>query len=120
MATEGKLLAPQAGALFDYNGGKYRVKSWLREAPPRTPSQDPDSIDALIDEILWETAHTSNGTRFQYCVREDATHVSGSGVCGCLVPINAIRVTGMVSWPAEQLEEAHRHAERYAAHGALV
>ncbi|WP_155644391.1 hypothetical protein [Burkholderia territorii] len=96
-----RMIAPDAGATFIYRGRTYRVNSWICAAEP------PPKTDNWIDEILFDAAYEREGVRFRYCTRDMATHVSGSGVAGCIAPIAEIEVIGTVDWPVEQLE-AHR------------
>lgn len=132
--------APDVGALFEYgrNGfntgpGRYRVDSWMRLKPPEI-----DAIDMAMSGALPDEFGSGSGSltgRFSlfcaewireqreaegykpwlvHCVREVATHVSGSGICGCIAPIDKIKVTGMVNWPKEQLDQVREQAIRLA------
>lgn len=70
--------------------------------------------------MLFETAFHRDGMRFRYCLREEATHVAGSGVCGCLAEIAYIRVTGRVDWSDETLRDAEAVAVALGHSGRIV
>ncbi len=99
-------IAPAVGTKFNYNGGSYRVKSWLKEIEvPRS--------DDWIDDLLYEVNHKNkNGKNWQWCSKKEATHVSGYGVAGCIAPISEIEITGRVDWPEDILKEQEDHAIR--------
>lgn len=106
--------APAIGALFTYDGAGFRVTGYLKEyvAPPIDTST---VTGRLIAEILAEEAAMRGNRpapkRWRWCSREESTHVTGSGVCGCIAPITEIIVTGMVDWSAEELAQAEHEAK---------
>jgi len=113
-------LAPDVGALVEYGmnsfrtgPGEYRVTAWLRAAPP--PKLHPDDF---IGEILFEAcqelrdARDGRKKRMQFCLREEATHVSLTGIGGTIAPIELCKVTGMVDWPEAQLAHDRAYAVR--------
>ncbi|OJW42431.1 MAG: hypothetical protein BGO50_01480 [Rhodanobacter sp. 67-28] len=106
-AARERSLAPSIGDLFEYRGGSYRCNAWL--CPAEQPKPDP-SWSAAIDALLFETAFQREGVRFRYCLREEATHVAGSGVCGCIAEIGRIQVTGRVDWSETVLRDAEAAA----------
>jgi hypothetical protein len=50
----------------------------------------------------------------RWCLREEATHVSLSGIAGAIAPIGEVTVTGHVSesWSKEAVDEARQSAIR--------
>lgn len=112
------LLVPDVGTLVEYgmNGFRtgpatYRVSGWMRVAP--TPKFDPDDF---LGEILFESCRefeTGSGqARLQSCLREEATHLSLSGIAGAIAPIEQCKIIGRVNWPEEQIAEARESAIR--------
>jgi hypothetical protein len=51
------------GSFFEYKGSNFRVGSFVRS----------------VDNAWWE-----------YTLPENATHVFGKGICGCIAPINEV------------------------------
>ena len=59
----------------------------------------------MLCEILVEEGKDPNNLkRLVRCAPEEATIVSGAGVCGCLAPLaEAVSEGTVVNWPAETL-----------------
>ena len=112
-----KPLAPAIGARFEYKDHAYRCTGWLRPADP--PKPGPAWAD-FIDELLYDGAYQRDGVRFQWCAREEATHVAGRGVAGCLAEISRIRVTGQAQLPPDVLESERARAQALARSRRLV
>lgn len=96
---------------------KWRVTSWVREVPP-APAPEPGSIEALIFEIEQEELAASGKpakVRMQYCLREEATHLSLTGVCGAIARIEECKVVGIVPWEEAQKARAVENAQRRGA-----
>lgn len=117
------MLAPDVGALVEYGldsfgkePARYRVKSWMRVAPAPQIAED-DWLGEILFEACQqvETKTGAGKQRMQWCLREEATHVSLTGICGAIAPIEACKVTGMVPWPKAQLDEARNSANRLGA-----
>lgn len=126
-------MAPDVGALFEYGlnsfgtgPASYRVNSWMRVRPWSADSYDMLMAGAMpseigqnewvveaIHEIVSESAEHKQPS-LVWCSRESATHVCGSGIAGVIAPISKIKVTGMVSWSKEVLDEARRSAMHFA------
>jgi hypothetical protein len=112
------LLAPDVGTLVEYGKdsfgkepGHYRVDAWLRAAP--TPEFEPhDFIGKILFESCQELDDERDGQkkRMQFCLRDEATHLSLSGICGAIAPIEMCKVTGVVDWPPKHLAEARESA----------
>lgn len=113
-------LAPDVGTLVEYGmnsfgtePARYRVSGWIRVAPE--PTLDPDDfIGQILFEACQEIRDKRDGQkkRMQFCLREEATHLSLSGICGAIAPVELCKVTGKVGWPAEHLADAQAHALR--------
>lgn len=114
------VLAPDVGSLVEYGmnsfrtePGRYRVKAWIRVAP--TPELHPDDF---IGEILFEAcqelrdARDGQKKRMQFCLREEATHLALTGICGAIAPIEMCKVTGMVTWSKAMLDDSRASALR--------
>lgn len=113
-------IAPDVGALFTYRGNKYRVNGWICPIEPKELADD-DPASRLIEELLAEIRGSEpQETKFRWCTRAEATHVTGSGVCGCRAPISEIEVTGMVAWHPAQIAESRASAERRASLGQVM
>ena len=105
------IIAPELGVQFRYHRSIFVAKGWWKPAPPK---QIPAGADEILRE-LWEediAEEAEDGiTRMMRCRREEATHVSGSGVCGCIAPIDEIEVLDDApAVPADraiEINEAH-------------
>lgn len=119
---------PPIGALFGYNGSDYRLTGYLlaREPLPEPrPEEAGFSVVTLLNSIIEQSSHQRDGKVFQDCRRKEATHVSGSGVGGCIAAIGDIAITGSVlgkdgCWTASRLEDDERRAVEAAERGAVV
>lgn len=135
-------IAPDVGTLFEYgrNGigtgpASFRVTAWMRCPPWRASPYEMAMAGALADEaggrravfasevvadILSDEESPSPRRRLEFCPRELATHVCGSGVAGCIAPIAELRVTGMVAWSAELLADERAHAQALGLKGEAL
>ena len=116
-------LAPDVGAIVEYGTnsfgtepGRYRVSGWLRVAPP------PAHPGSILYEACQQLRDARDGQRkrMQFCLREEATHLSLSGICGAIAPLEMCEVTGMVDWPQAHLEEARESARRMGAAHRMI
>ncbi len=101
-----KTLAPDAGELFDYLGGKYRVSGWLKQADRVEPKgwwarfvADFRNDPLAVREV-------------RFCPRHEATHVYGEGLGSCIAFIEDIQIEGVVGWAEELLIDARDFARR--------
>lgn len=110
------------GALFRYNGNRYRLTGFLKEKPlPELPG-------GLVGEVLAlcraeDEAKIPKGMRqirLHWCLPEEATHISGAGTAGCIAALGAVEFTGKVSWPEELLADSRDHALRLGEAGELA
>jgi hypothetical protein len=110
-----KIIAPDVGTIVEYNGASYRVDAWMRVKKP-VPTVEQifetrvPSLNEVIDSILYETAYHRNGDRFEWCTRENATHLSLSGIAGALAKIEDCKITGRVNWTEEMIDELRQQA----------
>ncbi|MFL1449258.1 hypothetical protein ACI77O_12755 [Pseudomonas tritici] len=111
-----------AGATFEHMGSKYRIDAFLCEHV-RTPPTD-SFLARMLDELDAEKAASlppgMRHIRLRFCMPEEATFVSGSGVCGCLVKLSEIQITGMVAWSDEALAVHHAEALSLGETGEFV
>lgn len=112
-------VVPDVGSLVEYgmNSFKtgpahYRVTAWMRVAPPPDLRAD-DFIGRILFEACQEIRDVRDGgkKRMQFCLREEATHLSLAGISGAIAPIEMCKVTGMVDWPEDQIEEDREQAK---------
>lgn len=104
----------KAGAHFTHDGRSFRLNSFLCEVVD-TPPENPLIAKLFAEWDAEDMAALPPGMRrikLRYCLPEEATFVSGSGVCGCVVAISEIEVDGMVPWSEEELIEHHENALR--------
>lgn len=113
--TDQQKHALKAGALFHYRGSCFRLNSFLCEAEDK--QCDDPLLAKLFSEIeaeeAAEAAKLPGGMRrvkLRYCLPEEAEFVTGSGVCGCIAPLNEIELDGMVDWSESELAEHHERA----------
>ena len=113
MTTEilSRFKAPDIGTIFiiperrpGVNGThRYRVDAWLKTV-------DIPESDHWMDKILFEASYQREGKRFVFCTREDATHICGSGVSGCMEAIENIKIVGKVNWTKKIMADQREHA----------
>lgn len=112
----------KAGTLFEAGGRTYRLNSFFCEASDTVPDS------AVLAELFaeWDEqdkAELPEGMRrikLNYCLPEQATYVSGSGVAGCVEAISEIEVVGMVAWSAKVLSDHHEAALRKGRQGGYA
>lgn len=120
--------APDVGSLVEYgmnsfNTGPahYRVTGWMRVAPPPVLRPD-DFIGKILFDACQEIPDARDGhkKRMQFCLQEEATHLSLTGICGAIAPIEKCKVTGMVDWPADQIKKCRVRAEHLGSTHEMV
>lgn len=100
----------------------YRVSGWLRRRTPPPPPAD--EHEALVRQMIAEMLadgriESPRGTGpdnvpLEFCHREEAEYVCGTGVAGTIQRVSDVTVTGRVNWPEETFEEERRHADMFA------
>lgn len=127
-----KTLAPDVGALVEYGldgyrarPATYRVSGWMKERPVEPTSdelidQGVTDIGRILRAILYETQQEVQGKKMIWCTREEATHLSLTGVCGAIAPIEACKVVGRVDWSEKQIDEERKYALKLAADRTMV
>lgn len=115
-------LPPEVGSIVEYglnsfgtSPARYRVNAYLREVVEVSTTDE-----FGLSEILQEARRASQGKRLRWCLREDATHLSLSGISGALAPVRDCKVIGMVDWPQKELQAARDYAERRGREGDLL
>ena len=102
----------EAGTRFIHQGRTFRLNSFLCEEI-YTPPEDPLLAKIYAEWHQEDEAQVPTGMRrikLRHCLPSEATYISGSGICGCIVKISDIEVIGMVEWSVEQLEELQAKA----------
>ena len=117
-----EILAPEVGALVNYGTdsfgkepGRYRVTGYMCRVESK-----PHFGDDFLGEILFDSCRDFQGGKMRYCIREQATHVSLTGIAGAIAPIDECTVTGMVQWPDGLLKEAREKARRKGERGEML
>jgi len=107
-------IAPEVGALFNYQGRGYRLTAYLkRMAPPEPPAGERDPLRDLLTQILYDTQQKCgpDNERLVFCDRLEAEYACGAGVAGCIARLTDIEVTGMVDWDEPLMQQAREHAQ---------
>ena len=88
----------------------YRVTHHLKEVPILDYKSDDGIIDDFINEGLAERRKKYR-SRLKYCIPDEATWISGCGVCGILLPITEIiMLEKNVGWSEERVKEEKESA----------
>lgn len=92
----------------------YRVTGWMKLVDPEVLKIEQRKLfkHDFLSDILIDSAQKEDGKIMMWCTREEATHVTGSGVCGCIVPIKDIICDGYVKWDKETIDNARESALR--------
>jgi hypothetical protein len=110
---------PQIGECFQHNDHFYRVTGWVRlvkhePLPTNTPDTEVNLANETVNEFM-EKSGAFGRLREQWCLPEEATHVTGSGIAGCIVRIELVHWEGkIVNWSPEQLEADTQRAKKMA------
>ena len=96
---------------------RYRVSGWMKLVDPEALKAEQaklyrPGVGALLNGILIDSASKKDGKLMMWCTREEATHVTGTGVGGCTVPIDEIECHGYVNWDQETIDKARESALR--------
>ena len=81
-----------------------------------------DFTNELLHEIILEEQAklisegkaANRRVKMIFCKRDEATHVSFSGVCGGHAAIAEVEVVGQCDWTEERFVEQHKRAEAFA------
>lgn len=84
---------PDIGDTFIHGDHLYRVDGWLK------PNPKPTAVS---------TPHGPDHVPLVFCDRDEAVYVSGYGVCGRIVRVADVVVTGRNSWSEETIERERR------------
>lgn len=121
--------APDVGEIFEYGrpnlysfSHRYRVTGWMRAKPWVANDYEKALTGALEGEHnpFWIDFYSEQvilGQRMVWCKREEATHVTGAGVSGCIAPLTKIKVIGRVRWSEEDIDRERRWALTLAERG---
>jgi hypothetical protein len=113
-------LASDVGTLVEYGltsfrtaPARYRVSGWIRISPE--PDHDEaDFLHGLLRDIVreFDTKDGAGKKRMEFCLREEATHLSLSGIAGAIAPVEKCKAVGRVGRRDEDIEEARASAVR--------
>jgi hypothetical protein len=113
---------PDVGDCVDYGKdsfgklpGKYRVDGWLRVAVDEPIDTGHAHVDEVLEELRakWraeDRAENPPRIRYQWCLPEEATHVSLAGIGGAIAPISEVKITGRIKWPEAHIAEDRERA----------
>lgn len=104
---------PDVGDLFEHEGETLRVSGWLRvKAPPEVRAELRGLFAEVLEHLTFETARPQGPDRkpLEFCTRDDAEYVSGSGVAGRIVRVADVTVTGRVPWSQDVIDRERRTA----------
>jgi len=113
---------------FEKVPATWRVEGWLCELPPLvdldcgTPgSKTRQQIaNTVIMKIRRENPPDPSEKRLRWCLREDATHLALSGICGAVAPVEACSVIRMVDWEDSVIAEYRAYAITLGEKGERV
>ena len=115
-----KTYIPDVATKFKKGSSSFRVTHWLKAVPLVYKPYNGKGAEFMNDILhrLFLDAHPNWKTEYKlvYCSRDDATHVEGVGVAGCIVAVDSPDVifTGVyVGWDEEQIDEARKQANNY-------
>ena len=83
---------PDIGDKFHYRDHGYRVDAWLKRSEHTGRNLGPDNCP------------------LEFCARDEAQYVSGYGVCGVIVRLSDVVITGRVPWTKDDLASARATA----------
>jgi hypothetical protein len=101
-----------------FGPSRWRVDGWLKSHTYVPPTEDEmfSSLSVMLNHFLASGCREfdcgKGPTRLVSCTREEAEYVSGSGVDGCIWPIEDVVITGNLDgiWSAEQIADERRSA----------
>lgn len=90
----------------------YRVTGWMKMVDPEALKAKQAKLykNPILNDILIDAAHKREGKLMMWCTREEATWVTGYGVCGVTHRIENIICDGYIAWSKEQIDEARKDA----------
>ncbi|WP_189553055.1 hypothetical protein [Mesorhizobium sp. M8A.F.Ca.ET.021.01.1.1] len=89
-----------------YRPDRWRVTGYMKKHTPEPPKGD-SFMDRLIRSILEEASREIDAgkgrTRLKWCDATQAEYITGSGIAGCIYPIEDVIVVGRVPWSESYL-----------------
>lgn len=92
---------------------RYRVTGWYKMIDPEALKREQAKLykRAYLNDILIDTAHKRDGKLIMHCTREEATHVGGAGVGGCIAAIKDIICDDhYINWTQEAIDSHRKSA----------
>ena len=94
---------------------RYRVTGWYKMIDPEALNRETSKLwnRPYLNDILIDTAHKRDGKLIMHCTREEATHVGGAGVGGCIAAIEDIICDDhYINWTQEAIDSQRKSALR--------
>ncbi len=118
---------------FGKNKASWRVESFLKRVECEFDPQikPKDIVDEIIHDIIAlelineklsreeQGLPCSRRFRYQWCKRDEATHVNLRGVCGCIAPIDEVEIIGPC-WNEEKTDEEIKRYETFPLLGRFT
>lgn len=86
----------------------FRVSGYLKRYEPLPVTLEDAGVlgvaGLVLERAYAESKHGPDKCPLVFCSREEAEYVTGTGVCGVIVRVREVRVTGRVSWSEETLQ----------------
>lgn len=112
-----KMIKPQIADRVHHDGQNYRVTGFLKRHEETCSDRPQDPIDEIVWEVVTSSllkeklerqeAGLSHNRRFRYqwCLRNEATHIHVVGVSAAILPIET-ESFGPVNWPSVEILKA--------------
>jgi len=102
---------------------KWRVTGYLKEYVPPPLTTGLKKQEHLVNEILQHISQneddllkdqrearikrgmTTRRCKYVWCLKEEATHVTLTSICGAIAPIGAVELNGTVDWEPEAIKK---------------
>jgi len=96
---------------------RYRVTGWYKMVDPEALKREQAKLykdgRSFLNDILIDASHQRDGKLIMHCTREEATHVGGAGVGGCIAAIEDIICDNhYINWTQEAIDSQRKSALR--------
>lgn len=94
---------------------RYRVTGWYKMVDPEALKREQaklykPGVGSMLNDILIDASHQRDGMLIMHCTREEATHVGGAGVGGCIAAVKDIIYDDhYINWPKDIIDQ-HRES----------
>lgn len=90
---------------------KWRVTGWIKAVPLEDVLTNNFITNLLLEQAAEQSGHPDHV--MIWCHKHEATHVTGSGVAGCMLRIEEVAVVGRVEWSEDQIRDAVESHARF-------